>query len=511
MNFALLIGLTLLSLLYLLVNRVAGARISANARYIAGVILLLAFLVPYKINLFDIPMPSWMGIDKKGGVTVTVDVSTDKQLAEITQTGSFEPDVESVPETPARWKIAALGIYAVGVLVFSFLTVKKQIALKKLLKRSYVPPSEELVWQFDMLCGKMNFRRKPTLCVCRASMARTLGAPFAFGIFRRRVVVPDNVCGEEAEMLLEHELNHCKRNDSLFRLVLVLASVVYWFYLPVLIFIRELFTVCEESCDERVTEDKDEDYRVIYGKLLVRYASKGAALPVSFSSMGKKLKKRIETLFSRKRRSEGYALIFLLSYLLVMFMGADFSVPINKTTLQRGSACFDSSEGLSPDHALYAVSDELFRACSQFRCLDSIYLCRSSTKTGDFTYLQSDDLYYKDRFIATVIIESRDKTEISAVSTYCDERLAKNCVGIRLIHEGERNEDGTLKYTRFELLSNENLLDYYVWLLLPEGERGATFHELPEYDSEDGWEERIVRMAYEKDPALGIFYEALIE
>ena len=82
----------------------------------------------------------------------------------------------------------------------------------------------------------------------------------------------------------------------------------------------------------------------MYGKLLVRYASKGATLPVSFGSMGKKLKKRIETLFSRKRRSEGYALICLLSYLLVIFMGVDFSVPINKTTLQRGSACFDESE-----------------------------------------------------------------------------------------------------------------------------------------------------------------------
>jgi hypothetical protein len=173
-------------------------------------------------------------------------------------------------------------------------------------------------------------------------------------------------------------------------------------------------------------------------------------------------------------------------------MGVDFSVPINKTTLQRGSACFDESEGLSSDHALYAVSDELLRACVQFRCIDNIYLCRSAAKTGDFSYLRSDDLYYKDRFIATVIIASRDKTEFSAVSTYCDERLAENCVGIRLIHEGERNEDGTLKYTRIELLSGENLLDYYVWLLLLEDERDVAFRDLPEYDSEDGWEERII-------------------
>ncbi len=511
MKAVLLIGLTLLVLLYLLVNHIAGSRISANARYIAGLILLIAFLAPYKISLFDIPMPSWMGTDKKGGLTVTVDVSKDEHFSEITETGSlsFEEETESKPLD--LWKTAGVAVYITGLLIYSFLTVKKHIALKKLLKRSCVPPSEALVWQFDMLCGKMRFRKKPTLCVCRDSVALALGAPFTFGIFRRKVVIPQNVCEEDAEMLLEHELYHCKRHDSLFRLLLVIASAMYWFYLPVLIFVRTLFTVCEESCDERVTEDKDDAYRVAYGKLLVRYAARGGALPVSFSSMGKKLKKRIETLFSRKRRREGYALICLVAYLWAFLTGVDFFVLSNTKVLQRGEICFDAAEGLSPDDELYAMTDELFHACMQFDCLDSIFLCQNVRETGDFSYLRMEDLYYKGYFIATIITESRDKSEFSAVSTYCDEMLAEFCIGIRLIYEGERKPDGSMQYTRFEILSESSLLDYYVWLLWPEDERGDTFRDLPEYDWEEGWEENVIRMAYEKDPDIVPFYEVLIE
>ncbi len=511
MKTSLLIGLTLLLLLYLLVNHIAGSRISANARYIAGLILLIAFLVPCKFSLFDIPMPSWMGTDKRDGITVTVDVSKDRNFSEITEKGSLASGGKTEPKPPTLWKTAGVAVYITGLLIYSFLTVKKHISLKKLLKRSCVPPSEALVWQFDMLCGKMQFRKKPTLCVCRDSVALALGAPFTLGIFRRKVVIPQNVCEEDAEMLLEHELYHCKRHDSLFRLLLVIASAVYWFYLPVIIFVRTLFAVCEESCDERVTEDKDNAYRIAYGKLLVRYAARGGALPVSFSSMGKKLKKRIEPLFSRKRHREGYALICLVAYLWAFLMGFDFWVLPDTKVLQRGEICFDAAEGLSSDDELYAMADALYHACVQFDCLDSIFLCQNARQTSDFAYLRMEDLYYKDHFIAAIMTESRDKSEFSAVSTYCDAMLAEICIGIRLIYEGERKPDSSMQYTRFEILSDSSLLDYYVWLLWPEEERGDTFRDLPEYDWDEGWEENVLRMAREKDPDIVPFYEVLIE
>lgn len=143
--------------------------------------------------------------------------------------------------------------------------------------------------------------------------------------------------------------------------------------------------------------------------------------------------------------------------------------------------------------------------------MHQLSLCRDVTKTGDLAYSQSDDLYYMENLIATVITESRDGTEFSAVSIYCDEMFAENCVGIRLVYDGERKDDGSMSYMKIRILSDQKLLDYYIWLLLPEFERGNGFDDLsPMYNREKGWEERVLSMAYEKDPGIVPFYRALI-
>lgn len=511
MSVMLFIGLTLLLFLYLFINRVADQHISGNARYIAGLVLLIAFLLPHQFSLINIPMPSWMGTAKKSEMTITVDVQKENHLAEISESGEITFDDEVQNQKLSLRQMIGISIYALGVAVSLFLTVKNHFALRKICKRACVLPSEELRWQFDMLCGKMEFQRKPKLLICRSAIASRIGAPFTFGIFQRKVVIPDDVYGEDAEMLMEHELYHCKRRDPLFRLLLVAASIVYWFYLPMHVFIRTLFSVCEESCDARMTENKNSAYRAAYGKLLVRYASKSTILPVSFSSAGKKLKKRIETLFTPKSRHEGYTLICVTVCVLIFLMGTSFSVPAHRQVLQKGSKCFEFLQEEDRKEGIFTTSDELFHAFSQFNRLHQLSLCRDVTKTGDLTYSQSEDLYYMEHLIATVITESRDGTEFSAVSTYCDERLAENCVGIRLVYDGKRKEDGSMSYTKIRILSDQKLLDYYIWLLLPEFERGNGFDDLPsKYNREKGWEERVLAMAYDKDPGIVPFYRTLI-
>ena len=512
MSVMLFLGLTLLLFLYLLINRVANQHVSANARYIAGLVLLIAFLLPYQFPLINIPMPSWMGAAQKNEMTITVDIRKENHLTEISEIGevTFDDEIKNPPLS--LWQMIGIGIYASGAAVSLFLTVKNQFALRKICKRACVLPSEELRWQFDMLCGKMEFRRKPKLLVCRSAVASRIGAPFTFGIFQRKVVIPDDIYAEDAEMLMEHELYHCKRCDSFFRLLLVVASIVYWFYLPMYVFVRTLFSVCEESCDAHMTENKNNAYRAAYGKLLIRYASESAALPVSFSSAGKNLKKRIETLFTVKSRYEGYTLICVTVCVLILLMGTNFSAPVHRQVWQKGSKCFEIIQKEAWEDGMFAMSGELFHSFSQFNRLNQLSLCRDVTKTGDLAYSQSDDLYYMGNLIATVITESRDGTEFSAVSTYCDERLAENCVGIRLVYDGKRKEDGSMSYTKIRILSDQKLLDYYIWLLLPDGERGNTFDDVPPvYNHEKGWEEKVLGMAYEKDPGIVSFYRTLIE
>ncbi len=510
MSVALLLGLTMLSFAYLLLNHFAGKHISANTRYIAGLILLAAFLLPFKISLVQIPMPDFMGTESKDMETVTVDFHKGDSTAVISESGEpLTQDRED--ETLSLAKRICIIVYLSGVLIASLWTAHRHLVLRKTLMRSLVEPSSELLWQFDMLCGKMDIQRRPKLLVCRAPVALSLGAPFTFGVIHQKVVMPSNVCGEDAEMLLGHELCHCKQHDSLFRLALVAVSVMYWFYLPIVPFVHTLFAVCEESCDAKMTEYKSGEDRAAYGKLLIRYASKSTVLPVSFSSTGKKLKKRIETLFSEKHRCEGYALICVMVYALVFLMGTSFSAPINKTVIKTGSDCFSYMQEDSPKSGIHMMKGELYHAFSQKGRLNQLSLCRYATQTGELAYVNTDNFCYLDRFISTVIVESSDKKDFSAVSTYCDENTARSCVGLRLIYNGERKEDGDMDYAHIVVLSDWALLDYYVWLLLPEAERGATFYDIPAYYAEDGWEEHILELVNEKDASLVPFYRALIE
>lgn len=120
MSVMLFIGLTLLLFLYLLINRAAKQHISANARYIAGLVLLIAFLVPHQFSLIDIPMPSWMGTAQENEMTITVDIRKEYHLSEISEIGelTFNDEIKSQPLSV--WQMLGIGIYALGVLFLYF-------------------------------------------------------------------------------------------------------------------------------------------------------------------------------------------------------------------------------------------------------------------------------------------------------------------------------------------------------------------------------------------------------
>ena len=128
MSVALLLGLTVLSFAYLLLNHFAGKHISANTRYIAGLILLAAFLLPFKISLVQIPMPDFMGTESKDMETVTVDFHKGDSTAVISESG--EPSVQDrEDETLSLAKRICIIVYLSGVLIASLWTVHRHLAL----------------------------------------------------------------------------------------------------------------------------------------------------------------------------------------------------------------------------------------------------------------------------------------------------------------------------------------------------------------------------------------------
>ena len=53
----------------------------------------------------------------------------------------------------------------------------------------------------------------------------------AYGIFHRRIVLPEIEYGEEEiDIILHHELIHHKHHDLLWKAIFMMVHITYWFH-----------------------------------------------------------------------------------------------------------------------------------------------------------------------------------------------------------------------------------------------------------------------------------------
>ncbi len=496
MRLPVLCSLTLLLLGFLLANRLLRERISAQSRYIAGLLLTAAFLFPFHYPIFDLPVPEWVDRGRKDTTVFSVETNANEIPFGISEADEITDAKEEAVSQPffSDGKTLLLVFYGVGFGVVVILSVREWLSFRKAIRRLTKAPPEEMRRQMKMLCGKMGIKRTPRLKVCCPAVAETLGVPFTFGIFRPTIVMPYLPGGEESEMLLEHELTHCRRHDAIFRFVFSWLRAAYWFYPPVLLLTDTLLRLCEEACDETVADGKNTAYRQAYGKLLVRYASHAPKLSVSFSNTGKRLKQRITVLFSRSIRTEGTAMILATLVAIVALMGTTVHDASYDIPLMTGQECLENVDALPSE-----VERELVYA---FRMADQIekLSLRSYYDAYDeaSVFHTMDVLFYENSLITAVIAEDAEGNVKQTHTAYCDRTHAERCVGVRLVYEGE---EASKRYLRVEILSDRELLSHYAGVLLNE--------DVPSAITEV-WEMRLL-LAAEESMVPKAFCEELID
>lgn len=141
-----------------------------------------------------------------------------------------------------------------------------------------------------------------------------LPEPISFGVFNPAVYLPqdDDLSND---LILFHELHHCRSKDGLAQLMMVLIKVIYWF--NPLVYLMEMYWVRDREifCDETVTKglsDKSE-----YMHTLLDAAEKMISKRNQFSNGlldGKNgLKERFIHLTSKKAKKTGTALSVVLA------------------------------------------------------------------------------------------------------------------------------------------------------------------------------------------------------
>lgn len=103
-------------------------------------------------------------------------------------------------------------------------------------------------------------------------------SPFAAGLWRPTVVIPNLVLEpEELRYLFLHELTHIKRGDLWVRFWAMLALAIHWYNPLAYLLCRNIRTVSEQSCDERVACPLPAAERYVYGNVILKLVSSTAA------------------------------------------------------------------------------------------------------------------------------------------------------------------------------------------------------------------------------------------
>lgn len=175
---------------------------------------------------------------------------------------------------------------------------------------------------------------------CNAlSSAEHITSPLTIGFFRSRILLPDNLTDEEEiRMLYKHEQSHITQHDALFRLFCLLVLCLHW-YNPVawILFFSYPF-ISECACDQNATVYFSDARKKQYASLLINFAASDTPLPWtwknSFSTGGKKLKRRIDYIMKRKNRTVMNTLM-LIAFVIISIASSCMTViaysPLEKT------------------------------------------------------------------------------------------------------------------------------------------------------------------------------------
>ena len=177
-------------------------------------------------------------------------------------------------------------------------------------------------------------------------VSRKVNSPMILGIFRPVLVIPrEDYSSAELNMIVRHELTHCKRHDIAFKMLLKAVNALHWFNPFVYLMVREANADIELCCDADVLRNADSVQRKAYAdSILTSMEREKGFVPVStcFSNGGiKKMKERLENIVDNGKRRCG---IVLLAVTIVMsvLLGAFVSCG-NDMSSQDGSIVSDSS------------------------------------------------------------------------------------------------------------------------------------------------------------------------
>ena len=206
---------TIIYIIWKLLGRLAESKGYVEINYWIWKIVLLAFLCPVGIIVL-------FGIKKKG--LYGFDFWYANKI---------------------RILLTVLGIvWFIGSVIRAFIYMKKMHQMHKMLQKGR-KCQPEIIKKKQQICCELG--QKNNIDIVKH---KGIKIPMAYGIFHRRIVLPEIEYGEEEiDIILHHELIHHKHHDLLWNAIFMMVHITYWFHPGMKDLIRQLDQWGEAYCD----------------------------------------------------------------------------------------------------------------------------------------------------------------------------------------------------------------------------------------------------------------------
>ena len=328
------LGASVVIILMTLAAPLAGKKFSAKWRYWIWMLLALRLLLPVELSLdiprpqVSIPVPQQLTVEQdfvpkaqeeSGHLDGVPAIPTQPESGIVVETQPFAPVIESKTHwTPSGLELLFIvwAVGAVGSAAWQLVTYLRWQHEGKVWNR-LVEDGAVLNLYYE-LCAEQGISKFPTLM-----QNKRIQSPMMMGLLEPTILLPQmDYSEEDYAVVLTHELNHYKRHDLWYKLLLLAARCVHWFNPLVWLMLREADNDLEITCDEAVVKNRSNDDRAFYCETILRIMCRGkgryAVLSTGFNGGKKVLQRRFEAVLN-DRASKGFVLGAVSMALLVFF------------------------------------------------------------------------------------------------------------------------------------------------------------------------------------------------
>lgn len=277
-------------LIYLLLNFLTHESFTASFRYTLLKLNILFFLFP--LPLVKHMIQTWFFHHNSDFIKTKGNYFFDNNhFLYVTNTGFIFPNLFTYQKVLTGLWLSFILLIIISQ-IYRFCTFKRKI-------RQCLLPIHNYDNELHFIKTALDIKKDVTLYYCDMEIS-----PFTYGIKSPNIVLTSLVTNESRNMILQHELQHIKSNDLIFRIFSLFVVLLHCYNPISYLLLKDLKEVQEMNCDEKLTTKFTHEERIKYGHILISISSKAKALtaPTIYLSQNNKtfLTKRIKKIVSTK-------------------------------------------------------------------------------------------------------------------------------------------------------------------------------------------------------------------